>query len=180
MLTGIVSEADLIEDAVKSSRNEEIALRASSLSSHVSEVMTPQIVTVRDSDTLVHAGRILVKHRLKRIPVVADSTNRLVSMIGRVDLLRYQLSQTLSDELRSPPVASQEGQIRLDVMSALQGLGQARPRRSDVVVRNGVAHLWGELDRHEDQAACCAAAASVAGVRHLQSHMHVIKAATRR
>jgi CBS domain-containing protein len=173
-LAGIVSEADLIEDAVENSRNEEIAFRTSRLSSPVSDVMTRQIVTAHEGDTLVHVGRTLVKHRLKRLPVVADGTNRLVGVIGRVDLLRYQLSHLLSDDLRSPPVAPQESQVRQDVMSAIQGLGSARPRRSDVVVRNGIAHLWGELERQEDQAVCCAAAASVAGVRDVRSHMHVL------
>ena len=51
------------------------------------DVMTPDPVTVKASATLPAAAEIMVRRRLKRLPVVDDS-GALVGMLSRVDLLR--------------------------------------------------------------------------------------------
>jgi CBS domain-containing protein len=53
---------------------------------------------------------------------------------------------------------------RADLMKALLS-------RPDVVARNGVVHLWGEVHDEEHHRLCRAATANVPGVRDISSHM---------
>ncbi len=51
------------------------------------EVMTPDPVTARATETLPRLAEIMARRRLKRLPVV-DDRGALVGMVSRVDLLR--------------------------------------------------------------------------------------------
>ena len=52
----------------------------------VSEVMTPQVVTIAPDAILARAARLMVEKHLKRLPVV-DSDGKLVGILGRLDIL---------------------------------------------------------------------------------------------
>lgn len=52
-----------------------------------SEVMTSPVVTVRPDLDVRHAAELMLKRRLKRLPVV-DASGRLLGIVSRVDLLR--------------------------------------------------------------------------------------------
>lgn len=70
-LVGILSEFDLI---ARSGRT-------------VGEVMTRDVVSVKEHATLDAVRAVLVSRRLKRVPVV-DDAGRLVGLISRADLVR--------------------------------------------------------------------------------------------
>ncbi len=53
----------------------------------VREVMTSPAVTVRPEMDVRHVAELMLRHRLKRLPVV-DGAGRLVGIVSRVDLLR--------------------------------------------------------------------------------------------
>jgi CBS domain-containing protein/rubredoxin len=69
-IVGIVSEFDLIART----------------GTHVADVMTRDVVTVRDTAPLDQVRAILVTQRLKRVPVT--SAGRLVGLISRADMVR--------------------------------------------------------------------------------------------
>jgi len=52
----------------------------------VSEVMTPEVVTVAPDMVLGRAARLMVEKHLKRLPVV-DTDGKLVGILGRLDVL---------------------------------------------------------------------------------------------
>src|SRR5579872_173568 len=70
-IIGIVSEYDLIARS----------------GTAVREVMTRDVVMVRDTASVDQVRAILVSQRLKRVPVV-DAQSRLVGLISRADLVR--------------------------------------------------------------------------------------------
>jgi len=99
-LVGIVSEADLLrseatgreteprsmflEWLLHPSRLEEWEHRARGL--RADDVMVADVATVRPHTTIGEATRILLRHGVKRLPVV-DDENRVVGIVSRQDLL---------------------------------------------------------------------------------------------
>jgi CBS domain-containing protein len=88
-LVGIVSEADLLalETAPASGRRPHT----------VREVMTHPVYTLAEETDAVAAARLMLRHRLKSVPVVAGE--RVVGMVARRDLLR--LLARSDDDIRS-------------------------------------------------------------------------------
>jgi CBS domain-containing protein len=58
------------------------------------EVMTRPVITVTPETSLLEALRLLLAHRIKRLPVV-DAESRLVGLVGRGGIL-----QALGQELK--------------------------------------------------------------------------------
>jgi CBS domain-containing protein/PII-like signaling protein len=61
------------------------------------EVMTARPVTVPDNAALPHVADLMVRHRLKRLPVV-DAQGHLVGVVSRLDLLRTVAQGGTGDE----------------------------------------------------------------------------------
>jgi CBS domain-containing protein len=99
---GMVSEGDLIgrNDADRQARRDWwLALLADGEALHpdflaslrnptrrASEVMSSPVVTVTEATDAVDVARMLIEHRIKRVPVVRDG--RIVGIVSRGDLLR--------------------------------------------------------------------------------------------
>ncbi|MBP7692315.1 MAG: DUF190 domain-containing protein [Anaerolineales bacterium] len=79
------------------------ALRASGQTA--ADVMTQPVVTVREDTALAHAVQLMVKHNLKRLPVV-DQAGRLAGMLSRVDVLRTVAGPAPQPEARPAPAAA--------------------------------------------------------------------------
>jgi len=69
-ICGIVSEADVIGH----------------IGVTVSDVMTPDVISVRDTASLEAIAKLLAEHRIKRVPVMNDGT--LLGMVSRSDIVR--------------------------------------------------------------------------------------------
>jgi CBS domain-containing protein len=85
-LLGIVSEADLLRPK---SAHPPVAGRGSPDGKRprtVGEVMTPAVYTIPEDADAVTAGRLLLRHGLKSVPVVAGGL--VVGVVARRDLLR--------------------------------------------------------------------------------------------
>lgn len=61
------------------------------LGATVAEVMNPEPVTVRASDTIEQAATLMHDHDVSRLPVV-DADGRLVGIVARSDILRSILA----------------------------------------------------------------------------------------
>jgi CBS domain-containing protein len=77
-LCGIVSEADLLALEAASSRG--------SPPHTVKEVMSKSVYTLAEDTDAAAAARMMLRHRLKSVPVVAG--DRVVGIVARRDLLR--------------------------------------------------------------------------------------------
>lgn len=97
---GVVSEADLLHKvefagAPGSTRRFERRARRTAREKAAGEtardLMTAPVITVGPDATLAAAARLMEQHRVKRLPVVEQSTGRLVGIVARRDLLRRYL-----------------------------------------------------------------------------------------
>jgi len=61
------------------------------------ELMTTPVIIVSSDDTPAEALRLMVQHRVKRLPVV-DSGGRLVGLLGRASLLRGLMGSEVNGE----------------------------------------------------------------------------------
>ena len=99
------------------------------------EAMTTPPLTVRPTQQVSEAARLMADHRINRLPVV--SRGKLVGIISRADVLRA--FERSDDEL--------EREIREDV---LRGALWLSPDAFDVHVEEGVVELRGRVRTRQD------------------------------
>lgn len=175
-LVGILSEHDVLghetaEGLTRSGSGSNDADRA--LSAQISSVMTRNVVVATEEDALADVAALMVKHRVKHIPVVRDRS--VVGVISRLDLVKAMLSPgPASGAAPDHAPAPDSDAVRENVVAAIHRLGLPLGAAFDVVVRNGIVHLWGQVADQEQEIACRRATAGIPGVVEVLSHMQVI------
>ena len=176
-LAGIVSEGDLIRRAELGTERGpsywRVLLRSTAhlaadyAHSHgrtAKEVMTTKIVSVAETTPLAEIAELLDAHRIKCVPVLRDA--KLVGIVSRTNLLR-----ALAERIARPGKADDD-RIRDAILAEMRAQpwgGDARD--GDVMVLDGVVHLWGAVDSEAARHARIAAAESTDGVRRVEDHM---------
>jgi len=185
VMIGIVSEADLLErggaagqqgllgELSDGSQSAGSDVRANSR--RVTDIMTKPVICVEEDTPLIEVARLMLDTGIKRVPVRRGPS--VVGMVSRIDLVRAMISERTT----APPPPSAvaipmpaDEQLRREIESAVRGRSWSLAQRSDVVVQDGVAHLWGVVPSNLVLQAYCLAAEKVPGVKTVQSHMHVV------
>jgi CBS domain-containing protein len=110
-VVGIISDTDLLERgdmevslSLKKAADprlvETLLARLRQSPRTVAQVMTPEPVTIGPQAYLSEAAHVMSKHKLKRLPVV-DSDQRLLGVVGRLDILTALAAGFLPQE--APP-----------------------------------------------------------------------------
>jgi CBS domain-containing protein len=108
-------------------------------------------ITIGPSESIGAAARMMEQHRVKRLPVVDESTGRLVGIVARRDLLR--------------PYLRPDEEIKEDV--ATQVIRDALwidPAGIDIAVNDGRVVLRGRVDRRTTAAIAVRLVQALAGV----------------
>jgi CBS domain-containing protein len=131
---------------------------------HAADVMSNEIVSVTSDTDLTEIARLFEQRRIKRVPVIDNG--RLVGIISRANLLRGLVAY------QAPPRQGTEtDQSILETLRArLANEKWLDLSRLNLIVTDGVVHLWGPLKSEEQQQALEVAARSVPGVRDVQNH----------
>lgn len=129
------------------------------------DLMTTPAVTVGPA---MHAGEIaalMERKRLKRVPV-ADEEGRLLGLVTRATLL-----QALATTPPSAPLPQDDVTLRMAVLEALERQPWGRSLSdANVMVRDGVVHLWGQVPDARLRRAIAATAEAVPGVKGVANH----------
>jgi CBS domain-containing protein len=128
------------------------------------EVMTTQVVAVPETASLADIARQMDKHGIKRVPVVRDG--RLVGIVSRGNLL-----QALAATDVSKPVSADDRTIRERLTAELQAQPWAHMMTKNIVVENGVVHLFGFVRSEQERSALRVAAENVPGVVRVEDRM---------
>lgn len=94
-LLGIISDRDLLKYAIsKAFQTGDAKDNDKLLDPHVSieEIMTKNVITLKDSDTVKHAVEIFNEHSFHSIPVINDK-EEVVGIVSAVDVMNYFLRQ---------------------------------------------------------------------------------------
>ena len=129
-LVGIVTEADLLTlEAALTPGARPGSLAAGKGPPHTAgEVMSRSVYTLTEDTDATDAARLMLRHRLKSVPVVAG--DRVVGIVARRDLLRL--------------VARGDNDIRADLQHRLQEQVHAL-QRLDLHVEDGVVTIDGPV-----------------------------------
>jgi CBS domain-containing protein len=131
----------------------------------VSEVMTPDPVTVIEDTPLHEVVHLMETRRVKRIPVLRGG--RVVGIVSRADLLHALASTTRE----IAPSAIDDEAIRNQVLAELVRQSWAPTNLINITVRNGIVDLWGIVLAAHQREAAIVAAENIAGVKAVRSHL---------
>ena len=177
-LVGIVTEGDLLrrgETATDPRRprwlqvlfgqGQLAAEYVQSHSRHVDDLMTRDVVTITGDMAIERVAELLESRRIKRVPVVHG--RKVIGIVSRANLL--QALASVPDEV---PAESASGiELRARVLRELAGQPWTPGLPLNVVVWDGVVHLWGSVLDDRQRAAMRVAVENIPGVRGVEDHL---------
>ena len=129
----------------------------------VEEIMTPDPVTATLDDSLEDVVELMERHHVKRLPVM--QSGRMVGIVSRANLMHALAS--LARDAAAP--VGDDSKIRDNITAAI-GNEKWAPR-VNVVVKNGVAELWGVITDERERQALIVATENVPGVERVHDHL---------
>jgi CBS domain len=184
-MIGIVSEGDLLHRAELGTEKREerrhswwlehyaSGLAQEYVKSHgrtVKDIMTRDVVTVTEETDLGEVATLLETHRIKRVPVMRDG--KIVGIVSRSNLVRA-LGAALAPPASGASTTDDDRTIRrrlLTELSQQQWAGKLWPQ--DIIVSNGIVHLWfGSDEPEERRQAVRVLAENVPSVRGVEEHV---------
>ena len=177
-LIGILSEADLLEREEVGAEHHhpwwiESLMPASKLAEQfakahgkmVSEVMSTDLITAREDTPVSEIAGLLERHRIKRVPIVSD--NKVVGIVSRSNLM-----QALASSKPAEPKSQTDRSIRLELLDRLAQQQRWTDFGSrNIIVQDGVVHLWGLISSEAERKALTALAEDVPGVVSVSDEM---------
>jgi CBS domain-containing protein len=133
----------------------------------VKDVMTSDVISVSDTAELADIATLLETKRIKRVPVVRGG--ELVGIVSRANLVR---ALAAAGSQLATSTAVDDRTIRDKLLAELKGQEWVHAWAADIIVRDGVVHLWCADDRPaEERRALRVAAENVPGVRGVEEHI---------
>ena len=176
-LAGMISEGDLIRRSeIGTDERRRTSLLDIWSASHeardyikthakkVRDVMSTDVISVLPDTQLGEVAGILETRHIKRVPVM--QAGRLVGLVSRANLV--QALASVPDEPASNVTLS-DADIRAMLMGELAGRKWSFAGRN-IVVTDGVVHLWGVFHSLESVEAVRVAAQSIPGVKRVEDH----------
>jgi CBS domain-containing protein len=135
--------------------------------SRVKDVMSQPAITIDEETDLADVARLLDRRGIKRVPVVRDG--KLVGIISRANLLQGLIGR--SDGQTTPAT---DAAIRARLLEELEREPWANLLMANVVVTNGVVHLWAVVHSEHERKAMVIAAESIPGVVRVEDHIAIL------
>jgi CBS domain-containing protein len=182
-IVGIVSEGDLIHQADKPCEKwprswwlaflarpeRRIKAFIEARGTRAEDIMTREVICVPDDASLHDIAELLEKHRIKRVPVRCGG--RLVGIVSRANLLRGFVASGAT--AKTAPSADNHS-VRQKVTAMLKDADPSSLDFVDVVVCDGVVHLWGAVRSDDEANAIRIAAEHVPSVQAVRSHIQIM------
>jgi CBS-domain-containing membrane protein len=174
-LVGIVTEGDLLRRAETGTERRprgsgwfslKSRLAAEYVKTHakrVGDVMTPDVFTVDELTSLADIADLLESKQIKRVPVIHDG--RVAGIVSRADLLKIVACGGISDTDED-----RDRVIRERLFAELRRQKWANPTEENIIVSDGVVHLWGLVGSEAERTALRVAAENIENVRGIEDH----------
>jgi len=132
---------------------------------HVRDVMTRKPVTIAETAPLEDAVHLMETHNIKRLPVVRR--DKVVGILTRANLMRALASVHRG----AGAVAKQDEAIREGILADVARQSWAAGATIDVIVRNGIADIWGCIVDAAQRDAVKVLVESTPGVKRAYDHL---------
>lgn len=133
----------------------------------VRDVMTKKVITVNENTPLEKIATLLERNHIKRVPVL--HRGKLVGIASRANLLHGLVARDGKAAKSTRPNAMR---IRDGVMAEFRRIN-LNTNFANVVVADGVVHLWGLVESTTQRKALALAAKNVQGVTKVENHLSV-------
>ena len=176
-VVGIVSEGDLMSHAqVVGERRRSWWLRLFEQPNAIAheyarahgrvarDVMISPVITVDPGASLAEIANTLENHRIKRVPVVKDG--KLLGIVTRGNLLQAMATVEIA---RAASVDDRA--IRDQIIRRLAAEPWANLNMKNILVQDGVVHLWGFVENEEERRALRIAAENAPGTKCVEDHL---------
>jgi CBS domain-containing protein len=178
-LIGILSEADLLERGELGAEHHhpwwiETLMPASTLAEEfakahgkkVSELMSADVISASEDTPVSEIAALLERHRIQRVPIVSDG--KVVGVVSRSNLIQALASSKPASE----PKSETDRSICLELLDRLGQQQQWTDFGSrNIIVQDGVVHLWGLVSSESERKALTALAEGVPGVSDVADEM---------
>jgi CBS domain-containing protein len=131
----------------------------------VSEIMTPDPITVEEDAPLDDVVKLMEKRQIKRVPVVRG--NNVIGIVSRANLLHALASVARETK----PAERDDEAIRVLLLAELAKEPWAPVTLINPVVRDGVVELWGTITDEQQRPALVIAAENVPGVKAVHDRL---------
>jgi len=130
------------------------------------DVMTREVLTVTEETPVAAIAELLEKRRIKRVPVVRDG--RIVGIVSRADLLRALAVRGVKPMV---PESQDDRAIRDQLLALLKREPWADTHLMNILVDQGIVHLWGLVRSEAERQALRVAAETIPGVLGVEDHL---------
>jgi CBS domain-containing protein len=133
----------------------------------VRDIMTREVISVDESTDLAEVATLMETKRIKRVPVLREGM--LVGIVSRANLVR---AVAAIDRELATGAAAGDREIRAKLLAELNGREWARVWPEEIIVQDGVVHLWiADTRPAAEREALRVAAENVPGVRVVEEHV---------
>ena len=177
-VVGVISEADLVHRSEIDTEKHrpwwrEAVTPASTLAEEfakahgrrVDEVMSTDVVSATEDTSLGEIASLLERHRIKRVPILRDG--KLVGTVSQSNLIQA-LASAQSDAGEG---LHADRRIRSELLDRLAAQSWTDFGSRNVIVSDGVVHLWGLVSSAQEHKALIALAEGVPGVASVSDEM---------
>ncbi len=131
------------------------------------DVMTRKVITADENTPLEKIATLLERNHIKRVPVLRRG--KLVGIASRANLLHGLVAR---GGKAAKATRLNTARIRDDVMAEFRRIG-LRTNFMNVVVADGIVHLWGMVESAAQRKALALAAQGVAGVKKVENQLSI-------
>lgn len=124
----------------------------------VAEVMSTKVVSATEDTPLGEIANLLEKHRIKRVAILRDG--KLVGMVSQSNLIQA----IASAQSTAATAVDSDRAIRGEILDRLSHQDWTDFGSRNVIVNDGIVHLWGLVGSAEEHKALLALAEDVPGV----------------
>jgi len=149
----VTPAADLAEDFAKSHGHK------------VEEIMSTEVISAGEETPLGEIANLLEKYRIKRLPILRDG--KLVGIVSRSNLIQALASAKPSEKANG----GSDRDIRVQLLSRLSEQDWTGFGSRNVIVTDGVVHLWGLVGSEQERKALVSLAEDVPGVTSVSDEM---------
>ncbi len=179
-LVGVISESDLLHRVEIGTEKRrpwwlEAVTGASTLAqdfakSHgkkVHELMTKDVVSATEDTPLSEIATLFERKRIKRVPVTRHG--KLIGVVSRSNLIQALASSVATGYGSSTELGDRE--IRSELLDRLGRQSWTDFGGRNIIVSNGVVHVWGLVGSEAEREALIALAEGVPGVSRVSDEM---------
>jgi osmotically-inducible protein OsmY len=130
--------------------------------------MSSEVTSASEDASLAEIANLLEKRRIKRVPILRDG--KLVGIVSRSNLI--QALASAEQRGGSPPKdIGADRAIRSAILAKLADQPWTDFGERNIVVSNGVVHIWGLVGSPEEHKALLALAEDIPGVQRISDEM---------